>query len=570
MRSRVRVQDVSYIISVSVGKGCYRHLRVSGQDTLHDFADTILWAFGFEHDHLYSFFMDDKWWSQEAAYHSPYAEEEPSADSIQLYRLKLEIGQSFKFLFDYGDEWQFQCKVLQVLDEATKEDEIVRIRGKAPKQYPDYDEDSDYDDDGDEIDPFTKHNAKIIKIDTQKAEEERPEDICIRIPNEVMEAAFRFRSEKLWKKLRENELFAVQLSGGEIGYCCITGGGGEYTALSLYIGDKGICSLDYLFQHPDLDEFNAVLVQNCLQLELCSKSDLPELLIEPLTAYAAEHGIEFKGKKQYPSLLKFQSYFMPHIITEQENFQYLLEALRAAHEVSEKLKLGRKAQLGFRKVPESMPLLIPENGSYRWETAPYPEVKPYSYPRPVIAPERADALKALPQKGKLESVIAFSSEPVFEAQSDRGYFPSSLFSAGTPAKLKGNIECLNDYPSAVNKIMEQFMEKMLKAGTRPAEIITNGECSLAFFSEFCGQCGIKLTLADKLPKVDKLLEQQAPSMQKQTADRVSKLVPMFTIMEQMPEEALRDMPDDLKTVMRSLLGTGVLLKNLEKKLKEIL
>ena len=39
--------------------------------------------------------------------------------------------------------------------------------------YPDYDEDSDYDDDGDEIDPFTKHNAKIIKIDTQKAEEEK-------------------------------------------------------------------------------------------------------------------------------------------------------------------------------------------------------------------------------------------------------------------------------------------------------------------------------------------------------------------------------------------------------------
>ena len=147
MKARIYAKKITYIISISLGAGCYRHLRVSGNDTLHDLADAILWAFGFEHDHLYSFFMDDKWWSDADAYSSPFGEEPPYADGIKLAKLRLEKGQKFKFLFDYGDEWRFQCKVLQVLDEETTNTELVRVKGKAPEQYPDYDRnyDEDYD-----------------------------------------------------------------------------------------------------------------------------------------------------------------------------------------------------------------------------------------------------------------------------------------------------------------------------------------------------------------------------------------------------------------------------------------
>ena len=100
MKSRIYSKNISYIISVSVGKGCYRHLRISGTKTLHDLADTILWAFEFDHDHLYAFFMDDKWWSHRNVYHSPYDDTPPFADEIKLTKLRLFKGQSFKFLFD--------------------------------------------------------------------------------------------------------------------------------------------------------------------------------------------------------------------------------------------------------------------------------------------------------------------------------------------------------------------------------------------------------------------------------------------------------------------------------------
>ena len=52
MKARIYAKNISYIISVSVGTGCYRHLRISGCETLNDLAEAILRAFDFDNDHL--------------------------------------------------------------------------------------------------------------------------------------------------------------------------------------------------------------------------------------------------------------------------------------------------------------------------------------------------------------------------------------------------------------------------------------------------------------------------------------------------------------------------------------
>ena len=73
--------------------------------------------------------------------------------SLEL--LALQPGQTFMYLFDYGDEWRFQVKVDKVGDEiepGVEYPRIVQTVGEAPHQYPDWDaEDGDEDDnDGDE------------------------------------------------------------------------------------------------------------------------------------------------------------------------------------------------------------------------------------------------------------------------------------------------------------------------------------------------------------------------------------------------------------------------------------
>lgn len=136
----------SYVISVSLGTGCYRHIQISTSATLFRLHQAILKAFEFDDDHMHAFFMDNKRWSQWDYYVS--AKSEPAERLTKRYSLQkvgLTKGKKFLYLFDFGDEWVFQCKVLRELDEQTDLPGVIRSVGDAPEQYPDYDDDWDED-----------------------------------------------------------------------------------------------------------------------------------------------------------------------------------------------------------------------------------------------------------------------------------------------------------------------------------------------------------------------------------------------------------------------------------------
>ncbi|WP_241154273.1 plasmid pRiA4b ORF-3 family protein [Streptococcus tangpeifui] len=58
----------AWMISVKLGKGCYRHLQVPKTTTLEDLAEIILQVFDFYNDHAHAFFMDNRVWSDDAYY----------------------------------------------------------------------------------------------------------------------------------------------------------------------------------------------------------------------------------------------------------------------------------------------------------------------------------------------------------------------------------------------------------------------------------------------------------------------------------------------------------------------
>ena len=60
----------SYVISVSAGTGCYRHIQISQGATLFRLHRAILAAFDFEDDHAHAFFMDNHCWSRNNAFFS--------------------------------------------------------------------------------------------------------------------------------------------------------------------------------------------------------------------------------------------------------------------------------------------------------------------------------------------------------------------------------------------------------------------------------------------------------------------------------------------------------------------
>ncbi len=54
--------------------------------------------------------------------------------SYKLEKLGLSKGSQFKYIFDFGEEWRFQCKLLRELEEEMATPAVIRSMGEAPEQ----------------------------------------------------------------------------------------------------------------------------------------------------------------------------------------------------------------------------------------------------------------------------------------------------------------------------------------------------------------------------------------------------------------------------------------------------
>jgi hypothetical protein len=135
----------SLVLSVSVGTGCYRHIKISENATLLKLSSDILDAFDFCDDHLHSFFMNNRAWDWDYEYTCPTDEAHGQSRLTSKHKLSefsLEAGDKFLYIFDYGDEWRFQIKVLKILDEETKTAVVIKSVGEV-SQYHDEDDGED-------------------------------------------------------------------------------------------------------------------------------------------------------------------------------------------------------------------------------------------------------------------------------------------------------------------------------------------------------------------------------------------------------------------------------------------
>lgn len=120
------------------GRDVYRNIEICGDETLDQLCKTILDAFDFIDEHLYEFCMDNRQHSTDA-YYATMMEQEPSTD-IALDELGLYNGQKFLLHYDFGDDWMFHIRVLNITEvKESFEPRIVKSKGYI-SQYPDYDD----------------------------------------------------------------------------------------------------------------------------------------------------------------------------------------------------------------------------------------------------------------------------------------------------------------------------------------------------------------------------------------------------------------------------------------------
>jgi Plasmid pRiA4b ORF-3-like protein len=124
-----------------------RTIEIRGDQTLEDLHDAIFDAFGrFDH-HMYEFQFGEGPMDPKApryvlpgAFEADRGEENPPAgrvDRTDIDSLGLEVGRSFGYWFDFGDDWWHQINVEAIEDKvpAGKFPKVTTRVGKSPPQY---------------------------------------------------------------------------------------------------------------------------------------------------------------------------------------------------------------------------------------------------------------------------------------------------------------------------------------------------------------------------------------------------------------------------------------------------
>ncbi|MEO1671604.1 MAG: plasmid pRiA4b ORF-3 family protein [Cyanobacteria bacterium J06631_2] len=118
----------------------WRRIAISSDMTLWDLSQLVLQSVDFDSDHLDMFSYKDQLGKTVQVVH-PYMEESPSTDETKIADLPLEVGSVMEYLFDFGDNWEFELQLEEIQEELRPGyGEIIAHHGQAPGQYPDWGE----------------------------------------------------------------------------------------------------------------------------------------------------------------------------------------------------------------------------------------------------------------------------------------------------------------------------------------------------------------------------------------------------------------------------------------------
>ncbi|WP_438316154.1 plasmid pRiA4b ORF-3 family protein [Sporosarcina sp. FA9] len=145
-REQKRFNEGTYTFKVLFSNDVWRKLVLSGDSTMHDLHNSIIRSYQFGDDHLYSFFMDGKKWSDNCIASPDDDFGHRNSEKVRIDSLCLQLGQKFLYLFDYGDEWVFNVLVEDINTNNT--DAILPYvsaeKGLAPEQYFDFEEEDEW------------------------------------------------------------------------------------------------------------------------------------------------------------------------------------------------------------------------------------------------------------------------------------------------------------------------------------------------------------------------------------------------------------------------------------------
>lgn len=396
--------------------------------------------------------------------------------------------------------------------------------------------------------------------------------------NRAYEAAFNFKKTRLWKKMYDSQLFAVRHADGGIGYCCVMGNAGRFTALAMYPGSEGLESYRRMSTVDlDADEFEKheiMLSQNCLMCSFERKDDLHPEALKNVKAYCAKNNITPRGANAYPNLIIHKPEMYPWPIKEEADIIRLSEALDAAVEVARRMQDASAERLGFTVGPpydRKIPLLEKQGDAYQWSalSLPPPQAEE-DYPSPRSINELAlGHVKRSRKKGGVWGCdVLLHKDPVSHDEEairmgimpeEAPYFPRLMIIVNCDTGLLINMSLAKGTGDYADEFARQVIDTAKKEG-RPQTILVKRTRALSLFDPLAKAMGTDIVFAEDIPALDEAEADYVNAFGKGEEDdaevsdfEMDQLARFFE-----DKEAIKSVPDNILDEMLSLSALGIL------------
>lgn len=342
------------------------------------------------------------------------------------------------------------------------------------------------------------------------------------LTDDMLAAAFAFRRTELWERLDDSDIFAVRLSNGGTGYCCVMGNNGEHYGLGFYIGEKGFSTyLDMVNASglPMLEMSELSMGFDCVNVDFEDEdeeaSSLTDDAKEKIRDYAHRNKIIIPPNHGWPAFTRLRPGKMPYGITDKKETKLVIEALNAAVEVAKKIGEGTDMEaLGFNHGGDyaddygydQIPLLVPlGNEDYRWGFTATPEhITPFYFTPEYNDDDKLDELDTIKKKGIWQCKVAHATQLIV-SQDDIDYYPLALFIVNKITdKVLGPVAVDNDSDENMMKLLDGMADTMIKNRSVPLTIEVNDPRTYNLIEDFCVQEDINLNMVNRLHNVERV------------------------------------------------------------------
>lgn len=395
----------------------------------------------------------------------------------------------------------------------------------------------------------------------------------------MYELAFQFKGIKLWQQLYDDEVFAVKLSDGEIGYCSVMGRMGDHFALGLYVGVEGYQSYRLLLDtdYESLDDMAMSILmtsQSCLQCSFENRDMLSEEELDEAREYAKAHEKPIRGRNAYPQFTKYRPGRFPWRYDSTEDKQRICDALSAAIALKKILRQYTKEELrlcSLRENPEKIPMLAYEGNRWIVKYTILPSAA-MTYPEPSFTNEvMAARLKRKKKSGIWECGTMRLPTAIQEEghEEEAPYYPLALVYVELGTELVQQ-PIVTDGEDA-EEMMNEFAEQLLDRDSLPKTICCGDDRCFALLKDLCGKTGIQIERTDELEALDEVMQSLLEHMagdedDLSVEDELSALIEALT---QMSDTELRTAPPEIVNMLCSLAEAGALPDELTKRIKKL-